>query len=527
MEHFGLFDAGYYQAKLGFAVRNPLLHFQEVGDRMGLDPSPYFSTLFYKIRYPDWQKQGARTALEDFLQKERVGVSRQGHPLMDPGYYLARYPDLAAAGVRPTLHFAQNGDLEGRVPSEAFDAAFYARCYLPLGQTGALAHYMAQGAALGHLPRPLPRSGDETAKAVQAALAGRRAPVVMALHDAQKAGTPIGLCDMAEAFARRGLDPIFVLQNGGPLVDRMRRLGPVFLMAEGWDRAALFAAVPPEVGVLVNSAAATDLATAAAETGHRTLLLIHEMRDYLAEQGLFPAMREARGAGARLIASFPPMALSFEAELGVVEVLVPGLPLPETRLSSFRRARQRFKGKTVYIGAGHADRRKGFDLFLEAAARIHRQQEDAVFVWLGARDAWAQGLADRALAAGLPLVLPGFVEDALAWYHAADVYLLTSRQDPGPATALHASAMGTEFVGFDLDIGMKAIVGDVLGQFILAGDFDGYVAAAMKAALAVGKTRRARRAQFRRLSDFEGYVEALWARLSLSRGAEGGAGPIP
>jgi hypothetical protein len=525
-EHLGLFDAEYYFGRLGFAVGDALRHFQEVGDRMGLDPSPYFSTLFYKARHPDWASQGATSALQDFLQRENGGRFRQAHPMIDPLSYLARYPDVAAAGVSPTIHFAQHGDAEGRVPSDDFDAAFYARCYLPLGQTGAFAHYARSGQAAGLLPKPLRRSAAETVRAVQAALVALKKPIVLALHDAQLAGTPILLCDMAAGFARRGLDPIFVLQNGGPIMGRMRGMGPVLLVAEGWDEAALFAALPPKTKVLVNSAAAAGLGQSAAAAGHRTLLLIHEMREYLAQQKLIPTLRKAREEGARLIASFPSMADTLRDDLGQVEVLLPGLPLPATPLSAFRQARGRFKGKTVYIGAGHADRRKGFDLFLQAAWQLHAGQRNAVFVWLGARDAWAQDLADKAMAEGLPLILPGFVEDALAWYQAADAYLLTSRQDPGPATALHAAAVGTEFVGFDLDIGMKPIVGGVLGQFIPAGDFDAYVRAATKAArAATAQTRRLRRAQFRRLSDFEAYIDALLARLSDPPAKDVEAGP--
>ncbi|RGP36879.1 glycosyltransferase family 4 protein [Pseudotabrizicola alkalilacus] len=505
----GFFDAGFYQGQLDTPVADPLGHFRAQGDRLGLDPSPYFSTRHYKARYPDWAADGHPTALDSFLAQDRPGAWRSPHPLIDPVAYLRLHPDVAAAGFSPAGHFARHGDAEGRSPTDAFDAVFYRRCYLRLQETYAFAHYIRVGQGAGHLPRPVPRSPAQSAAAARQVLAGIARPILLGVHDAQEAGTPILVRDMAQHYAARGLSPVFVLRDGGPLVARYAEFGPVFVLAEGWDAAGLFAGVPRDVPVIVNSGAAALLAQGAAQAGLRTVLLIHEMRGYLDAQGLVPGLAAAQAAGARLVASFPRMAEALRPDLGPLDVVQPGVTLPPAGLADFRARKRVQAGRTVFIGAGHADRRKGFDLFLDAAQEIAARMPQAGFVWLGALDPWAQDLARAARGAGLPLSLPGFVTDSLACYAAASVYLLTSREDPGPATLIHAAATGTPFVGYAADIGLRGTV-DPLGRFVASGDRAGFVAAAIALAQQETQTtRRARRALVRPHLGLDRYCDQL------------------
>lgn len=99
-----LLDTAWYLAQVGQPLTDPVQHFRTTGDAAGLDPSPYFSTRFYKSTYPDWPANGAATALEDFLCHEQSGRFRRSHPLIDPEAYLGRHPDLEAEDVCPTLH---------------------------------------------------------------------------------------------------------------------------------------------------------------------------------------------------------------------------------------------------------------------------------------------------------------------------------------------------------------------------------------------------------------------------------------
>lgn len=514
------FDHTYYLCQSGrhLDAAESLAHFLREGDAQGLNPSPYFSTRWYKARYPNWSRRGAATAIEDFFFRVGKAEMRAPHPLIDPDYYRGAYADLADLGAMAPLHFMRHGDGEGRSPSAAFDAAFYRRCYLPLGASHPFCHYVSEGASRGYLPCAAHRSVEASYQAMQRAVAELPNPILLVSHDAQAAGVPILTLDLARALALRGWQPVFLLGHAGPLLDQFRALGPAFIMAEGWSDTGLARGLAAGTPVLVNTSSAAGLAVPLARAGLRTLILIHEMADFIQEQDLLPALQQASATGAGLIASMPRMVQALAETVGHVEHIRPGITLPRTKMASFRAGRQwrhRQGAGKVFVSAGYADRRKGFDLFLEAATAIAAHAPDSRFVWLGALDDWARGLAFDAVAAGLDLTLPGFVTDSLAWYRAADVYLLTSRQDPGPATAIHAAAVGTPFVGYAADIGLIGI-SDGVGHFVPPGATGAYVRTALD--LAAGNTvalRRGLRRHIRTEAGFAPYVDALLARLDL------------
>ncbi|AWD23689.1 hypothetical protein B6K69_17825 (plasmid) [Fuscovulum blasticum] len=514
-----LLDADYYRRLSGCdqGVGGLVQHFVAYGDAAGLDPSPYFATVWYKARYPNWARHGARTAFEDFLFQVQRNVKRQPHPLIDPDDYRAAYPDLEGLGAAVVLHFMRHGDGEGRSPSAGFDAGFYRRCYLPLGAAFPFRHYMTEGKSLDYLPRPVTRSRPDSTAAMSKMIAGCEQPILLASHDAQRAGVPILTLDLARALQHRGWTPVFLLGNAGPLLPRFRALGPVFILAEGWDVAGLGSALPRGTPALINTAAIARVGAPLAEAGLNCLVLMHEMAAYIRDQGLLSDLGTARAAGARLIASMPRTVQALADVLPGLEHVMPGIVLPDTPLAAFRQRLRNRRASPVFIGAGHADRRKGFDLFLEAAAAITRQAPQARFVWLGELDDWAQTLANKALAEGLDLELPGFVDDSLARYRAADVYLLTSRQDPGPTTVIHAAAVGTPFVGYAADIGINGMT-EGLGQFVPPEEPGTFVDTALR--LAAGVTpafRRRLRREIRARTGFAPYVDALLSRLSRAQ----------
>ena len=72
----------------------------------------------------------------------------------DRDFYLARYPDIARAGVDPYQHFIQYGWKEGRNPNLGFDTGFYLRNNQDVARAGMnpLEHYMKYGWKEGRDP---------------------------------------------------------------------------------------------------------------------------------------------------------------------------------------------------------------------------------------------------------------------------------------------------------------------------------------------------------------------------------------
>jgi hypothetical protein len=77
--------------------------------------------------------------------------------LFDAEFYLRKYPDVAAAGVNPLLHYLKCGRKESRQPNPVFDPAFYLS-HNPDArrkQTDALLHYLRSATAEDRKPHPL------------------------------------------------------------------------------------------------------------------------------------------------------------------------------------------------------------------------------------------------------------------------------------------------------------------------------------------------------------------------------------
>jgi hypothetical protein len=73
--------------------------------------------------------------------------------LVDAGYYLRRYPDVAAAAAEPIAHFVDRGWREERDPNYFFDHAFYRREHgAALGGEAPVAHYLRTGERHGLRP---------------------------------------------------------------------------------------------------------------------------------------------------------------------------------------------------------------------------------------------------------------------------------------------------------------------------------------------------------------------------------------
>jgi hypothetical protein len=81
----------------------------------------------------------------------------QANALFDQAWYLAAYPEVAAAGVSPLVHYLLWGAARGMSPHPLVHRNFYhGQNAAALSATGvsALEHFMAEGAALGRAPHP-------------------------------------------------------------------------------------------------------------------------------------------------------------------------------------------------------------------------------------------------------------------------------------------------------------------------------------------------------------------------------------
>jgi glycosyltransferase involved in cell wall biosynthesis/GT2 family glycosyltransferase len=104
------------------------------------------------------------------LRREREARLVRASRAFDAAWYLARNPDVAAAGYDPALHYLVHGACEGRDPGPGFDTRFYLAANADVAAAGInpLVHYLRHGRSEGRpgLPpqpavaTPVPAQGD-------------------------------------------------------------------------------------------------------------------------------------------------------------------------------------------------------------------------------------------------------------------------------------------------------------------------------------------------------------------------------
>jgi len=97
----------------------------------------------------------AKLRQERELQRSLHLIAESG--LFDASWYVGQYPDVAASGSDPALHYLLLGGAEGRNPGPGFDAGWYKQQYPDVASAGLnpLLHYLQSGQAEGRQIRPV------------------------------------------------------------------------------------------------------------------------------------------------------------------------------------------------------------------------------------------------------------------------------------------------------------------------------------------------------------------------------------
>lgn len=124
-------------------------------DRRLLASSGLFDSRWYLATYPDVAAAAVNPLLHFLFNGAADG--RDPNPLFDTKWYLAANPDVAAAQINPLLHYIRTGAAEGRDPNPFFDTRWYLASNpdIAAADASALAHFIRSGAAEGRNPGPL------------------------------------------------------------------------------------------------------------------------------------------------------------------------------------------------------------------------------------------------------------------------------------------------------------------------------------------------------------------------------------
>lgn len=301
----------------------------------------------------------------------------------------------------------------------------------------------------------------------------------MISHDAHLDGAPLLILHVAQVLRRElGVEVTTVLLGDGPLRKEFEKLGPVVDFTRPDWRAAPAAAVTKSryaqlrrlrnsgyEHAICNTTVSGTLLPLLHENGFKTLVLVHELPALLQRLNMTEAARTIARLADRVVFPAAFVRDRFRTLAAVDESRAAVRPQGLFRQNPFRNDRVAARARlsvlsgpagsaTIVVGAGPADHRKGIDIFCQVASRVLRDEPEARFVWIGdddkdlARDckAWLEvlGLSGKVHFLGL-VKDPEVYASHIA---AADIFLMTSREDPFPSVVLDAMAVGVPVVGF-------------------------------------------------------------------------------
>ncbi|MDB5072388.1 MAG: hypothetical protein JWM87_3499 [Candidatus Eremiobacteraeota bacterium] len=507
-----LFAIDWYKARYRAGDANPLLHWLASNGR-ATSPHPLFDSAFYLRSYGDVAASEANP-LEHYIgQGGREG--RDPHPLFSTQRYLAAHPDVAAAGINALLHYVVIGEREGKRTHPLFDPLAYRARYELRDGENALADFAArpERAASPFVAEVLGSAAPALSDAAYAALAravavaapaessdaylGPPVPwkrrLLFVSHEASYTGAPLILLELVRAFAQRLPDAeiIVAFDCDGPLVAEFERTARVVVLDRAGDGAAarlralevLLATLsrnPPAVAFLNTIIAGRAYARACAHAGLRTVCFVHEF----ARQFGTSALGEVFAYADRVV--YPAESVRsansavYPGDDTKTAVLPQGLLRPELLAGDPLAERFRLRAALgippdapVVLGCGPVGLRKGVDAFVATARAVLASDagRDAYFVWLGddvtLRDGnahndigfWIGADLERLGLAGRVLFV-GQRSDPAMFFLGADVFTLTSREDPFPCAVHEAMAAGVPVVSFASAGGAAEALGD-------------------------------------------------------------------
>jgi len=332
------------------------------------------------------------------------------------------------------------------------------------------------------------------------------ADILFIAHEASRIGSAVFLRDfLAWLAARGGWSFQIVLGSGGPLAPDFQALGPTTILldqpypspqarAEATRRLQALRAQPFRL-VFANTVCNAPLLPLLVPPGQPLLVHVMEGRHSIETMIGAEAFDLHRRLAHRFVAASTSIRDELVGPLGVAADQVDcvpcaaRLPNPTAEAIAARRVTARqvmgiAEGDFVVLGAGTLNWRKGPDLFVQAAyhAKALAPQAPLRFLWAGraAEPHMAERLAYAVERHGLNDTLQFLDEraDLADLYAAADLFALTSREEPLGLVMIEAAALRRPTVCFEGAGAAPAFVGADAGLAVPYGD-----AAAMGAAI--------------------------------------------
>lgn len=316
--------------------------------------------------------------------------------------------------------------------------------------------------------------------------------IALVSHDAQPNGAQLLALNLARTLTRAlCCDVHLVCLGPGPLKEAFAQTAH-FHDLTGRDprgeEAQTLACHLYSIGVrvaIVNTTVSGLFIESLGQAHIRSIALIHELPGVLRQYALQEHAQAIAVHAEKIVCAATIVAESFNDFAGNVRekivVRPQGLYMPADRSKSRAQRREELRqmlgipsDHQVILGIGYADARKGVDLFVESALLNLSRHPDRHWVWVGNWEPTMRATVGHLLNSKPEskgrIHFPGQQSDLSPFYLGADVFALTSREDPFPSVILEALDAELPVVGFANAGGFADLAAQGAIELVALGD---------------------------------------------------------
>jgi len=495
----GLFDKEWYlqhYPDVQDSGLDPLRHYVWLGARLLRDPGPQFSARKYMENHPEVDPKSTNVLVHyllnyqddsfEFVDENHSDINSASEnndsrdeavrlaqntiaasDAFDSEWYLSENSDVKQSGLDPIFHYVACGEKEYRWPSPDFDPKFYLQIYSDVRCCGinAFAHYLTHGKYEGRVCKKNNFENRNTARTV-----------LFVGHDAFLAGAQVALLEIISWYFHHTDRYIkILLLEPGELTHKYSMFGDIYSCSKVSDIASRdcleFLQGQYDFIYLntVVSGEALDFLPRKLTKNTPIVAHIHEMENVINQHRKgFELVREH----ADYFVSASPATtqclketFDITKEILTVEAFISPLCENQSLVSSYRSsARLELNipvDALVVVGCGTVYPRKGVDIFVDVACAVTAafREKPVVFLWLGdGEDKERLKAVAKSRGKEDVILFPGQLPHAARLIAVADIFFLSSREDPFPLVCLEAAQFAIPIVCFDKVTGITSFV---------------------------------------------------------------------